>query len=288
MIDTMKSGLEWAQGLTFFPKLGLSVAISAAALAFLIAIWQKPPPNAVEPSLPLSINQSSTDGADTAQIATTGDHSPAIGQHNSGGINVAGDNTGVIAGTYYAAPATAAERAQQGSRLKQELGDFANYPDKFEGKPRTILETHSTTGQPLALYSILSRYYKTTISDVPDVGADLLKFKRDYYTFSGSEAQFEQRAILKVGTLVEGRLRPAWEIYFYYFLLRSAEHSIDAVKAGGNFLNYGITWEDAERVYQALNTDAEISGGMKRNLAQISELQRSTGGLIANIKKLDF
>ncbi len=284
----MKSGLEWAQGLTFFPKLVVSAAIGAVALAFIFAIWQKPPPKVVEPGTPPAISQVSTGGAGTAQIATTGDHSPAIGQHNSGGIHVAGDNTGLIAGTYYAAPATPEERAQQASRLKQELGDFADYPDKFEGKPKTILEGHSSTGQPIALYAILSRYYKTTISEVPGVGADLLDFKQEYYAFSGSEAQFEQRAIPKVGTLVEGRLRPAWEIYFDYFLLRSAGHSIDAVKAGGNFLNYGITWEDAERVYQALNADAEIGGVMKKNLAQMTKLQQSAVGLIENIKKLDF
>jgi hypothetical protein len=44
-----------------------------------------------------------------------------------------------------------------------------------------------------------------------------------------------------------------------YVILRSTGNSQDQIKAWGSFLDYDITWEDAERVFAELSKDKAIA-----------------------------
>src|SRR5262249_29306011 len=64
--------------------------------------------------------------------------------------------------------------------------------------------------------------------------------------------------MLKIGKLSAPRFRAAWAIHFRYTMMRLGGISQDEIIAGGNFLNYGITCDTAERVFTTLSEDASV------------------------------
>jgi hypothetical protein len=77
----------------------------------------------------------------------------------------------------------------------------------------------------------------------------------------------------QIGTIVSVRFRQAWNIYFTYFLLRQS-NSQQQIENTGNFLNYSITWEDAEHVYTTLMTDENISKEMNDLSNRVGDLKQ--------------
>ena len=55
----------------------------------------------------------------------------------------------------------------------------------------------------------------------------------------------------------------AWAIYLKYAMLRFFGLSTTDIIAGGNFLNYDITWNDAEKIFLELSKDASVIQEMK-------------------------
>ena len=88
----------------------------------------------------------------------------------------------------------------------------------------------------------------------------------------------------KIGTLVEGRYRQAWRIYLRYSLFRFAGLNREQIEAGGAFINFGVTWEDAERVYGALSSDPDISAAMKNALATQNSVVAAATRILSSIK----
>jgi hypothetical protein len=68
--------------------------------------------------------------------------------------------------------------------------------------------------------------------------------------------------IQKVGQLSACEFPAAWAILFRYSVMRFGGISKPEVVAGGNFLNYGITWDEAERVYVTLSQDASLASSL--------------------------
>lgn len=58
------------------------------------------------------------------------------------------------------------------------------------------------------------------------------------------------------------RFPVAWHIYLKYAIMRFAGASEADIIGWGNFLNYGITWEDAERVFKMLSNDPTFASAM--------------------------
>jgi hypothetical protein len=57
----------------------------------------------------------------------------------------------------------------------------------------------------------------------------------------------------RIGQMVQVRFSAGWQIYLQYVLMRLGGRSKEAIIAGGDFLNYDITWDDAERVFTELS-----------------------------------
>lgn len=74
----------------------------------------------------------------------------------------------------------------------------------------------------------------------------------------------ENDLISRIGPIALTRIPAGWQIYVQYAVMRFAGMSKDVIIAGGDFLNYGITWDDAERVFTQLSAEAvvcsEVSG----------------------------
>lgn len=299
-----KGALEWAQGLSMLPKGLITAALLAVTVALLVVLWQKPPVHGdaenrpVIDIHPVATSQGQTISPTLSQLGNRNhQNAPTIeqmgaahpvAQANSGGVNVVGSNP-VVAGTYYAAPSTPQEKEQQVDRLKSELSEVASFPDHFKiSTPTTILEENSATKEPFALLEVLSRYYKDTIESVPKVGLDLFSFKKMYYDFNISEQKFEDNALNEIGLLAESKIRAAWVIQFKYFMLRSSGISASDIQAYGNFLNFGITWDSAERGYQALSTNPTVSSQMRSQINKFGKLQQQADKLLKDIRAQEF
>src|SRR5437867_2864065 len=59
------------------------------------------------------------------------------------------------------------------------------------------------------------------------------------------------------------RFRAGWKIYVQYAFMRLTGISRADIEAAGDFLNYGITWDDAERVSTLLHSDPDVIEQMR-------------------------
>jgi hypothetical protein len=112
---------------------------------------------------------------------------------------------------------------------------------------------------PRKLFDVLMRYDEGDIGKIPETGALLQDFLRKYYQFDKNAVQFEGELLNRIGGTVTVRFRQAWAIYLKYAILRFSGTSKEDVIIGGNFLNFDITWDDAERVFGELSSDRLIS-----------------------------
>jgi hypothetical protein len=120
------------------------------------------------------------------------------------------------------------------------------------------------------------------IGQIPNAGASLRTFFRNYYDFEQTTAELERIVLSRVGSTVAVRFEQGWRIYLKYAILRFAGQSADQVSAGSNFMNYEITWGDAERVYRQLSSDAVIS----KRFASVFSQNRTFAKDFDTLKKL--
>lgn len=72
----------------------------------------------------------------------------------------------------------------------------------------------------------------------------------------------EENLIKKIGKIVPVRFLAGWVIYLRCVLRRFAGQSNEEVQECGDFLNYGITWDDVDRVYTILSNDQVVADQM--------------------------
>lgn len=147
------------------------------------------------------------------------------------------------------------------AKLRSEVYKLLRYPAAIPitSVPPTIIERMLVNTLPCRLFDLLMDYEENDIIEVPEIGTDLFKHLTAYYQFREESLQLENQLVSKIGEQVICRFREAWEIYFRYMLMRLSGHSKETIVAGGNFLNYGITWDDAERLFTMLSSDEAIS-----------------------------
>jgi hypothetical protein len=63
----------------------------------------------------------------------------------------------------------------------------------------------------------------------------------------------------RIGGKVTVRFPAAWAIYSRYVIMRVFGSTQAEIMTGENFLNYDITWDDAERLFKELSNDAPFS-----------------------------
>ncbi len=257
MADSVRGAIDWAQSLPALPKGVISAVIVLISALILVLLWQRPAEIAPEKQAPGAATQ-------------------------TGSAASSGQSGGVTAGLYInqAPPVTAQQKEEALSSLQseiEELADFPNRPDIPEH--RTIMEQVLVNKAPHQLFIILTKYYKKTIMSVPRIGAELYDYKAKYYDFEGKEYDFENEATTEIGKIVTVRYRAAWSIYFRYFLLRSYGLTEQQIVDGGTFLNYGITWDDAEKVFTGLTRAPAIGQAMAEN----SSLQKRMAAAATSI-----
>ncbi len=150
---------------------------------------------------------------------------------------------------------------ENSARLRSELTKLVRYPEAVpdEAKGRTSIEWRLANKLPARVFDLLMRYDEKTILGTPEIGPTLQKFLGKYYQFRQRTMNLEERALQRIGQIVAVRFRAAWDIYFRYAVMRFGGLPKDEIISGGNFLNYDITWDDAERVYAELSKEPSLS-----------------------------
>ena len=120
---------------------------------------------------------------------------------------------------------------------------------------------------------------ESEIAKIPNAGSSLQEFMRNYYQFSTDATRVEDELMTRIGGTVKVRFRQGWAIYLGYVIQRFGGASKEQIIAGGNFLNYDITWDDAERVYRELSSDQLIA-------KTLADLFAKHQGFVATINAL--
>jgi hypothetical protein len=143
--------------------------------------------------------------------------------------------------------------------LGAEIAELVQFPQAQDmSPPRTMLEGMLVNRLPHRIFGVLERYNRSEIIGLPRIGEILYQYKTDYYTFQSRTEQWEEHLTTNIGRRVTVRFRQAWQIYLRYVILRTSGHTKEAIIGGGNFLNFDITWDDAERVFSELSSDPPV------------------------------
>ena len=134
--------------------------------------------------------------------------------------------------------------------------------------PPTMVEGMFVNAAPLRLYEALARYDDLDVGQIPEAGEMLRSFFRRYYDFEEATGALEGEALDRIGSMVTVRFAEGWRIYLKYAVLRFGGMSAQQVSAGNDFLNYSITWSDAERVYGDLAKDPLMASRFAKVFAQ--------------------
>ena len=173
---------------------------------------------------------------------------------------------------------------QVAARLRSEVAKLIRYPDAVAdvAQPPTLLEGLLANKLPRRLFDVLLTYEERDVIEVPGIGRALHDHLRGYYEFRQRILAAEQQLLMRIGKVVSVRFAAGWRIYLRYAMMRFAGASQEDIVGWGDFLNYSISWEDAERVFQLLNGDAESASAMSNVLQIHQRLCDTVGGLVQN------
>lgn len=147
------------------------------------------------------------------------------------------------------------------TKLRSEVNKLLRFPDaSSEAKtPPTLIEAILADRLPCRLFDLLMLYEENDIKEVPGIGAALHDHLTTYYQFRQDAIKAESDLLYSIGQIVAVRFTAGWQIYLRYVMMRFGGAPKETIISWGNFLNYGITWDDAERVFSQLSADTAIS-----------------------------
>lgn len=166
-------------------------------------------------------------------------------------------------------------------RLRSEVRRLLRFPDAIadNSPPPTKLERLLVDTLPRKLFDLLMQYDEQDVMEVPGIGPALHEHLTSYYAFRRQALDIEGMLMETIGGLVGVRFSQAWRILLQYVVMRFAGTTREQIEAGPNFLNYGITWEEAEKTFQQLSDTNSISGQVSELLSTVARLSESARSL---------
>jgi hypothetical protein len=146
------------------------------------------------------------------------------------------------------------------ARLRSDVCKLLRFPvaTPDASAPPTLTETLLADQLPRRLFDLLMRYEEKDIVEVPGMGDALHDHLTTYYRFRQNLLSTENDLLLRIGQMVSVQFPHAWRIFLKYIVMRFAGLTQEGIAALGNFLNYGITWDEAERVFGQLSQDETV------------------------------
>ena len=141
--------------------------------------------------------------------------------------------------------------------LRSQITKLLKFPDAFPeaALPASILERQLLDQLPRRLFDLLMTYDEKLVKEIPRIGVHLYSHMESYYALRQQLTRAEEEVITKAGTLSPARFRQAWVILYKYCIMRFGKISKEDIIRQGDFLNYGITWDSAEHVFESLQKD---------------------------------
>jgi hypothetical protein len=145
--------------------------------------------------------------------------------------------------------------------LRREVSRLLRFPDAVadSSSNATMLEAMLVDSRPRRLFEALIEHDEAAVAEAPEVGPQLAAHVDKYYRFRTDCIAVEEALLERIGEIVGVRFSAGWRIYLRYVLLRFAGMSKADVEKGGDFLNYSITWESAEKCFGVLSSEPELS-----------------------------
>ena len=157
------------------------------------------------------------------------------------------------------------------AKLRSDVRKLLKYPDAVQddSRPPTKLEQMLVNKLPCRLFDLLMRYEESDVVEVPRIGSALEKHLNLYYRFRQEVLRFENDLTARIAAIVGDRFnsQAIWRMYFEYAMPRFFGRTKDEIIGWGNSLNYGVTWDDTERVFALLSSGPALT-------AQVAELDR--------------
>jgi hypothetical protein len=104
-----------------------------------------------------------------------------------------------------------------------------------------------------------------------------------YHGFRQATTTVESDLTQRLPALWNPPLPGALNVHARYCVLRFAGMSADELSAGVSFLNYGITWDRAEKVFQQLAADKSLSDRFEELLRLHGKMSGAVKGLAGNV-----
>jgi len=152
-----------------------------------------------------------------------------------------------------------------------KLIKFTN-TQRIESKAQTVLETMFADKLPQYIFNLLISYEIETLKEVPKIGGELDKYLQRYDAFYGNLVKKENLLINEIGKYETCRFRDSWIIHYKYSVMRFNGMSICDIQNNGSFLNFSISWESAERVYNILLEEKILESAIKPVIDEYDEL----------------
>lgn len=173
-------------------------------------------------------------------------------------------------------------------RLRAEVSKLLGFPDAIpdEALPPTQLERMLSNKLPRRLFDLLMRYDARGVVEVPGAGPDLHSHLTTYYEFRKAVLAFERQLLDRIAATMgdESRFPAACRIHLNYALRRFIGVTKERVRAGANFLNYDITWDSAERMFESLTADLALTSratDLNRQREALDESVRQVAAIVA-------
>jgi hypothetical protein len=171
------------------------------------------------------------------------------------------------------------------AQLRSEVTKLLRFPAAIPdvSDPPTLIERMRVDNLPRRLFDLLMRYDEKDILETPGIGSALHNHLTSYYQFRQKALRLEGSLMTRIGQMVRVRFRAGWMIYLNYVIMRFGGRSKEAVIAGGNFLNYDITWDDAERVFTELSNEESVYFEVSELFAMHEGLNQALSSLMTGV-----
>jgi hypothetical protein len=147
------------------------------------------------------------------------------------------------------------------AKLRSEVTKLLRFPDaSSEAKtPPTLVEAILADKLPCRLFDLLMHYEENDIKEIPGIGTALHNHLTTYYQFRQEAIKAESDLLYSIGQIVGVKFPAGWRIYLKYVMMRFDDIPKETIISWGNFLNYSITWDDAEKVFAQLSAETTVS-----------------------------
>ena len=146
------------------------------------------------------------------------------------------------------------------TQIRDKLTKLMRFQNSFSiaSGDTSILEGMFANKLPQSVFNLLLGFEINVVSEVPRIGKKLEGFLDRYDAFHGLVTKNESELVTRIGTIEGCRFRDSWKIHFRYCVMRYAGSTSEEIQNKGSFLNFGITWGSAEKIYRTLDVDGTL------------------------------